>query len=137
MRIITDNNIKIALFVGREDIQKGLHFYSEDEDYVQVGSWGYDQGVTLRPHIHNRLTREIDRTQEVVHVIQGAVKAAVYSDNAVLIESLILNGGDTLILLRGGHGYEILTDDTYVLEVKSGSYMGVERDHRRITLNNK
>ena len=40
--------------------------------------------------------------------------------------------GDILILLTGGHGYEILTEGTQVLEVKNGPYVGAEADRRRL-----
>jgi len=39
---------------------------------------------------------------------------------------------ETLILLKGGHGYEILEDGTRVLEVKNGPYPGAEVDRRRL-----
>ena len=36
------------------------------------------------------------------------------------------------MLLRGGHGYEILEDGTQVLEVKNGPYLGPDVDRRRL-----
>ena len=40
--------------------------------------------------------------------------------------------GDVVILLRGGHGYDIIEDGTQVLEIKNGPYLGAEVDRRRI-----
>ena len=48
------------------------------------------------------------------------------------VEKLIAKEGDTLILLRGGHGYKVLEDGTQVLEIKNGPYVGAEKDRRRI-----
>ena len=45
---------------------------------------------------------------------------------------LEVNVGDVIILLRGGHGYDILDDDTEVLEIKNGPYVGSDLDRRRI-----
>jgi hypothetical protein len=44
---------------------------------------------------------------------------------------MIVDEGDILILLQGGHGYEILEDGTQVLEVKNGPYIGADLDRRR------
>jgi hypothetical protein len=43
-----------------------------------------------------------------------------------------LERGDTIILLNGGHGYEILSDNTKVLEVKNGPYVGADKDRERL-----
>ena len=40
--------------------------------------------------------------------------------------------GDVVVLLWGGHGYSVLEDNTQVLEVKTGPYVGAELDRRRI-----
>ena len=48
------------------------------------------------------------------------------------IETLIVKQGELLILLESGHGYSILEEDTTVLEVKNGPYLGAEIDRRRI-----
>jgi hypothetical protein len=40
--------------------------------------------------------------------------------------------GDVLALFNGGHGYEVLEDNTRVLEVKNGPYLGPEVDRRKI-----
>ena len=39
-----------------------------------------------------------------------------------------------MICLEGGHGYEILEDNTRVLEIKNGPYPGPEKDRRRLEL---
>lgn len=137
MRIIKDNDLRLAVFIAKDDMQKGLNFYSENNDFVQVGIWGYDKSKNLPPHIHNKeVKREIDRTQEVICVIKGMVKASIFSESEKLIEEVTLRAGDVLILLNGGHGYEILTDETFVLEVKNGPYMGSDKDRRRINVQN-
>jgi hypothetical protein len=37
-----------------------------------------------------------------------------------------------MVLLAGGHGYEILEDNTKILEVKNGPYLGASEDRKRI-----
>ena len=47
------------------------------------------------------------------------------------VAELEVKGGDVIILLRGGHGYDILEDGTQVLEIKNGPYVGPDKDRRR------
>ena len=50
-------------------------------------------------------------------------------DNFVAEE--VAFAGDILIMLEGGHSYEIMEDNTQVLEIKNGPYVGAELDRRR------
>ena len=134
MRTIEHEGFRLAVYVPKEDVKKGLNFYSTDSDFIQVGTWGYDRGKVLPPHMHNTdVTRQVDRTQEVIHVIEGRVKALIFSEDERLVESIMIERGDTLALFAGGHSYEILDDDTFVLEVKNGPYVGPDLDRRRFT----
>jgi hypothetical protein len=137
MKIIEHNGLRLAIFIGKDDFKKGLSFCSNDKDFIQVGLWGYDNGKELAAHSHNCVHRDIDRTQEVVFVVEGMVEASIYSEDQTLIQRVIVQKGETLILLNGGHGYKILDDNTYVLEVKNGPYLGAEIDRTRLSLENK
>lgn len=110
----------------------GLNFFSADEEYIQVGTWGYDEGKELLAHTHNEVSREVLWTQEVLYIRKGRIKAGVYDTSEQLVEEIEAGEGDILILLRGGHGYHILQDGTEVLEVKNGPYVGADRDRRRL-----
>ena len=112
--------------------REGLNFYSGDDEYIQVGVWGYDSGKQLKAHIHNEVTREVLWTQEVLFVQRGAIQANIYNTKEEKIAELRVVAGDVIILLRGGHGYDILEDGTKVLEVKNGPYVGPDRDRRRL-----
>ena len=111
---------------------EGLSFFSQDSEYMQVGVWGYEAGKQLKAHIHNEVAREVLWTQEVLFVRRGKIQANIYDANENKIAELVVSAGDVIILLRGGHGYDILEDGTQVLEVKNGPYVGPELDRRRI-----
>ncbi len=132
MNVIQAQGMRLAVVVRRDEWQKGLHFYSDDADAIQVGIWGYDSGKVLATHAHNIVPREILRTQEVVYVVSGAMRAEIYSEDGTFVQEVELRAGDIFIALVGGHGYEILEDDTYILEAKSGPFVGAERDKRVI-----
>ena len=110
----------------------GLSFFSGDDEYIQVGVWGYSAGKELKAHIHNEVTREVLWTQEVIFVRKGRIRANIYDTRETKVAMLEVGAGDIIILLRGGHGYDILEDGTQVLEIKNGPYVGPDRDRRRI-----
>ena len=125
-----DNKV-LARLIKAEDWNEGLGFYSNEEEVIQVGTWQYDSGKELMKHIHNEVDRTITRTNEVLYVVSGKVKAFIYDLEEILVEELMVNTGDTLILLDCGHGYEIMANNTKVIEIKNGPYLGAETDRRR------
>lgn len=129
---ITHGDVTLAIVVRAEDWEDGLNFVSSKADYQQVGIWGYDRGKLLNPHIHLVAPREVRYTQEVVFVRDGRIRADIYGAGKKLVKSVELKSGDAIILLAGGHGYEILDDHTRVLEIKNGPYVGPEKDRERI-----
>jgi hypothetical protein len=129
---IMDGDLILAIIIRNADWEEGLNFISSEEDYQQVGTWGYNRGKKLAPHIHLIAPREVLRTQEVVFVKEGRIKTDIYTEKEEFLKSIELGKGDTIILLSGGHGYEILEDNTKVLEVKNGPYVGADEDRERI-----
>lgn len=114
------------------DWKDGLSFYSDHGDFVQVGTWRYNGGKELPAHIHNQVERNVQRTQEVLYIRKGKIDASIYDEDRNFVESIHVNEGETLILIHGGHGYKILEDDTQVLEIKNGPYLGADVDRKRI-----
>lgn len=132
MTEIKENDVVLARLIKSEDVwKKGLAFFSQDQDFIQVGTWGYDKEKHLLPHIHNEVSREVLWTQEVIYVKQGKIRAHIFGTLENKITDLDVHAGDVIILLRGGHGYTVMEDDTQVLEVKNGPYVGADRDRRR------
>ena len=132
MQEIKKGGCVLARLIRADELQDGLHFFSEDCESIQAGSWSYEKGTVLAAHIHNDMERTIPRTCEVLYVISGSLKADIYDETAVKVTETVVHTGDILILLAGGHGYEILEDGTRVLEIKNGPYPGAEQDRRRI-----
>ena len=129
---IIDKDLTLAIVIRSADWKEGLHFISCNRDYQQVGIWCYNSGQKLAPHIHSTVPREVLWTQEVVFVKDGRIRADIYTVEKEFLRSVFLEAGDTIILLNGGHGYKILEDNTKVLEIKNGPYVGAEKDRERI-----
>ncbi len=55
-----DGEVILARYIPESEAWKdGLNFFSQDQEYVQVGSWGYGTGTTLKPHVHNHLPAKL------------------------------------------------------------------------------
>jgi hypothetical protein len=130
---VKDKDVVLARYIPASTAwEEGLSFFSDDDDYIQVGTWGYDSPKELLAHTHNEVHRDVAWTQEVIFVKKGSIKAEIYDLSNKKIKDIICNVGDIIVLLRGAHGYHILEDDTQVLEVKNGPYVGADLDRVRI-----
>jgi hypothetical protein len=64
--------------------------------------------------------------------LNGKLKIDVYDENDKKIAELEAKKNDLLIMMNGGHGYHILEDNTKVIEIKNGPYLGAGKDRRRL-----
>ncbi len=102
--------------------------------FVTPGHYSQQLGLVVSPkgqripaHFHNRLSREVHYTQEVLVVRRGRVKATMYDQANQPAATVVLETGDTILLAEGGHGFEML-EDTELLDVKQGPYFGRASD---------
>ena len=130
--LIKDGDTLIAVILRNGKYPKGLKFYSQNQDFIQVGTWNYSKGQKIKPHIHILGQKKVNRTQEVLYVKSGEVKVNTYNEAGTLIDMTTLRKGDLIIQLAGGHSFEILQDDTQVLMIKNGPYYGMEKDKKII-----
>ncbi len=112
--------------------KQGSQFYCSDDDFIQVASHQYPAGKIFAAHQHKEVDRKVTLTQEVLFVQKGALQAAIFDLEKKMIESFILHQGDLIVLLKGGHGFTVLSEETRFLEVKNGPYLGAEADRFRL-----
>lgn len=132
MDTITSKGRKLAAIIREEDMGQGLSFFTDASDFIQVGSWRYPAGQVLAAHNHATFERTAERTQEAVIVLRGRVLLHVYDEDDAPVTSAEVGSGEVAVLFAGGHGYEVLTDDTLVVEAKNGPYAGPQADRRRL-----
>ncbi len=125
--IVKDGRL-LARHIRPGEFRNGLAFYSENEEFLQVGTWRYNSGHALRAHCHNTVPREINRTNEVVIVLQGSMAARIFDEQQQLVTTVTVGKGELLVLMNGGHDYTILEDDTRILEIKNGPFLGKDID---------
>jgi hypothetical protein len=119
----------LALIVRHRFDNEGVNFVTDEDSPLQVGVLKHPQGSKIKPHIHRASRKIIDSIQEVLHMEYGRVGVNFYNDNGEQITSTVINMGDTILLIAGGHGFDIL-EDSKIIEVKQGPYEGVERDKK-------
>ena len=80
-------------------------------------------GKVIEPHLHNPVRREIHYTQEVLILKAGRMRVDFYDHDRNYLESRVLVAGDVILLIEGGHGFEVL-EEVEMIEVKQGPYVG-------------
>ena len=133
MKKIELNGETVAMFHKPSEWKEGLDFLTNDDTYVQAGTWWYQTGKELKPHRHKINPRQLMRTQETIILESGKLCVNLYDQDNNIFHKEILEKGDIGIILTVGHGYTILEDDTKVLEVKPGPFNSVEEDKDMIT----
>lgn len=99
-----------------------------EKEYLQLAILKLPNGKSFRPHKHIIQQKMTDIAQESWFVYKGKVKCIFYDlDDKIISEEIIDEGGFSMTF-RGGHNYEILEENTLVLEYKTGPYLGVEMD---------
>jgi mannose-6-phosphate isomerase-like protein (cupin superfamily) len=88
-------------------------------------------GKIIAPHVHNAVERQVSYTQEALFIRRGRLRVDFYDQHQLYLESYELSAGDVILLIKGGHGFEVL-EDTEFVEVKQGPYAG-EQDKTRFT----
>ncbi len=131
METIEDNGKIICIIYRNDDWTEGLNFFTPNDMFMQVSSWYYQKGKRLADHIHKDYPRTVNRTQEMTYVKQGKMKVFLFDENKRPLKEFILNQGDLAVYGYGGHGYEIMEDNTQIIETKNGPFIGVENDKEK------
>jgi hypothetical protein len=132
MKTIEYENTLYAIIQRKEDWEEGLQFLTPNELFCQVGTWWYQEGQKLKAHRHISNERKASLTQECVIIMSGSVRIDLYNNDDEVFSTEILSEGDFMIMVAGGHGYEILESDTKIIECKNGPFISVEKDKELI-----
>lgn len=120
---IHDEDTDLALIIRRTYRSDGIEFFTPDSYSQQIGYMNRPAGYAIQPHVHNPVPREVQYTNEVLIVRCGRVRVDFYSEQKAYLLSRELEAGDIILLIRGGHGFEML-EATEMVEVKQGPYAG-------------
>jgi mannose-6-phosphate isomerase-like protein (cupin superfamily) len=123
------NGSLCAVIVRGEFRDPGVRFFTPDELSQQLAFMRHPVGKIIQPHVHNPVPREVQFTQEVLFIRKGRLRVDFYDADRRYLESRVLGPGDVILLIQGGHGFQVL-EEVEMIEVKQGPYVG-EQDKTR------
>ncbi len=113
----------LAIILSNRFTKEGVHFITPGDLSQQLAYMRHPKGKKINPHIHNLVPRNIIYTQEVLVLKKGKLKVDFFNDRNEYVDSRVLCAGDTILLVSGGHGFEVI-EEVEVIEVKQGPYLG-------------
>ena len=128
----------LSIVFRREDAEKesvGGKDITPESCYLQVRFLKTDLNKVFKAHKHLPQKRITELTQESLIVLQGSVEISIYDLDDSFLDKFILNPGDCVITLDGGHSIKILKENTFLYEHKNGPYNGLEKDKEFINEN--
>lgn len=120
---ISDGNATLAIIIPADYSKEGIEFFTPSEYSQQMAYMKHKAGHIIVPHVHNHIERQVMNTQEVLIIKKGTLRVDFYSNEQKYLESKIVKTGDVIMLVSGGHGFEIL-EDVEMIEIKQGPYLG-------------
>jgi hypothetical protein len=124
--IVLDGTLSAIILFASFD-EQGIQFFTPPDFTQQLGSMSYPAGWIIPAHANNSMRREVFLTQETLFIRKGRVRVDFYSCDGEYRKSRVLGPGDVILLIAGGHGFEVL-ENLNMVEVKQGPY--VEQDSK-------
>jgi len=120
--IVTQSKL-LAIIISSTFKDPGVHFFTPGDFSQQLAYMRHPAGKIIDPHMHNPVRREVHFTQEVLLIKVGKLRVDFYDHDRNYFKSHILQAGDVILLIEGGHGFEVL-EEVEMIEVKQGPYVG-------------
>ena len=128
MEQVRVNGVIYAISDNIKNAKKGSRWYSIPGDFLQLACMKVNKDRKYLSHHHLIRPRVHLYTQECLFCCKGKARVKVFDNNKELIKEFVLTPGSFVLLLEGGHGLEILKNDTILLEFKNGDFCGVQED---------
>lgn len=113
----------LALIVRNEYSKPGVNFLTPDELSQQLAYMSHPAGKIIGAHVHNPVARTVAYTQETLFIKRGCLRVDFFDEEQNYLRSRELRTGDVILLIKGGHGFEVL-EELEMIEVKQGPYAG-------------
>jgi mannose-6-phosphate isomerase-like protein (cupin superfamily) len=126
---IKDNNEALGVIIYSNYKEDGIKFFTPNDYSLQLAYMNRPTDYSIEPHVHCEFDRLNKFTQEVLFIKSGQLRVDFYNLERVYLKSRLLNKGDVILLVGGGHGFKII-DSCEIIEVKQGPYAG-DRDKIR------
>lgn len=120
---IRNDDELLAIIVKASYSQEKTTFLTEESYSQQLAYMRLSKGKGIMAHVHKKYTRTIQDTLEALIIKKGKMRIDFYDTHKNYLKSHILETGDVILLLLGGHGFEAI-EETEFIEVKQGPYAG-------------
>ena len=131
LEIIKSHKDIFAIILRDNYKSEGIEFFTPNDFSQQLGYMNRPKGYEIPPHMHNKVVRNVEFTNEVLLIKSGMVRVDFYDENKTYFQSEILNKGDVILLVKGGHGFEMI-EKSEIIEIKQGPYVD-DKDKTRFT----
>jgi len=121
----------LALIVRDNYSKPGISFFTPDDFSQQLAYMRHPAGKVIEAHVHRPVPRSVSYTQETLFIKRGRLRVDLFDGEQNYLASRELMAGDVILLVKGGHGFEVL-EELEMIEVKQGPYAG-DRDKVRFT----
>lgn len=114
--------------VIRSDIRvENTRFFSPPESSFQFGLLAHKSGYQEPAHFHQEFKRTVTDLQQMFVVQRGIVAVQLFDDSGAQLKEVILNPGDSIVLIQGAHAIRVI-EDMQCISVKQGPFLGDEFD---------
>lgn len=120
---IKKKNKLLAMIIRNDYECEGVDFITPGDYSQQLAYMHHPAGKTIDAHVHNLVHRNVVMTQEVLFIKKGVLRVDFYDEYEDYLESRDLYEGDIILLVSGGHGFQVL-EEVEMIEVKQGPYAG-------------
>lgn len=120
---IEHNGEMLAIIVRDEYSKPGISFFTPDDLSQQLAYMQHPAGKIIDAHVHNPVPRHVSYTQETLFIKRGRLRVNFFDEQQQYLGSRELRAGDVILLVKGGHGFEVV-EDLEMIEVKQGPYAG-------------
>ena len=111
--------LAIIVYAGFD--KPGIEFFTPGSFSQQLAYMHHPAGKVIEAHVHNPVPRTVQFTQETLFIRRGRIRVDFFNEAQDYLDSRILGQGDVIMLISGGHGFEVL-EEIEMIEVKQGPY---------------
>jgi mannose-6-phosphate isomerase-like protein (cupin superfamily) len=129
LQLVKKKDKLLAMIIRNNYTCEGVDFITPNDYSQQVAYMHHPAGKVIDAHVHNLVHRDVILTQEVLFIKKGKLRVDFYDEYEDYLESTVLNAGDVILLVSGGHGFKAL-EELEMIEVKQGPYSG-DADKKR------
>ena len=74
IEFIKFKNSTFSIIVRKNYQQSGIHFFTPNDYSQQLGYMSHPKGKEIQPHVHKKVQREVNYTQETLFIRKGKLQ---------------------------------------------------------------